>query len=182
VLERALRVTLLALVIAGGSSAWPAAGCITPSKPHGLPSATVKHVSDGDTVILRFPDGRRERTRLIGLDGPEDDAGEKLERDVVRTGRDRETLLTLGRRASVFTRRLLPQETIVNVEPGRQPRDRHGRLLAYLWRENELVNLIILRDGYAQLLTVSPNVRYADVFRVCRREAREASRGLLAAP
>jgi micrococcal nuclease len=63
-------------------------------------------VSDGDTVRLRFLDGRRERTRLIGLDAPEEHPGEKLERDVVRTGRDRETILALGRQASAFTRRL----------------------------------------------------------------------------
>jgi endonuclease YncB( thermonuclease family) len=47
----------LALAILG--SAWPAVACITPGKPPGLASATVERVSDGDTVRLRFPDGRQ---------------------------------------------------------------------------------------------------------------------------
>jgi micrococcal nuclease len=61
----------------------------------------VEHVSDGDTVRLRFPGGR-ERMRLIGVDAPEASENEKLERDVTRTGRDRATILTLGRQASAF--------------------------------------------------------------------------------
>jgi endonuclease YncB( thermonuclease family) len=58
--------------------------CEPPRAP-GLASATVKRISDDDTVRLRFPDGRRERTRLISLDAPEAHANEKLERDVGRT-------------------------------------------------------------------------------------------------
>lgn len=65
------RVVPLALALAILAPAWPATACITPGKPHGLPPATIEHVSDGDTVRLRFPSGRRERTRLIGLDPPE---------------------------------------------------------------------------------------------------------------
>jgi micrococcal nuclease len=172
----------LALALASLAPAWPAVACVTPGKPSGLAPATVEHVSDGDTVRLRFPSGRRERTRLIGLDAPEDHPGEKLERDVARTGRDRATILALGRQASAFVRRLLPDGTTVDVEPGRQPRDRHGRLLAYLWRDAELVNLVILRDGYAQVLTVSPNIRYEALFRLCQREARAAGRGLWGQP
>jgi endonuclease YncB( thermonuclease family) len=67
------------------ASAWPAIACITPGKPPGLASPTVERVSDGDTVRLRFPDGRRERTRLLGLDAPEAHGSETLERDMVRT-------------------------------------------------------------------------------------------------
>jgi hypothetical protein len=116
----------LALAILG--SAWPAVACITPGKPAGLAPATVEHVSDGDTVRLRFPSGRRERTRLIGLDAPEANANEKLERDV---GRPRDDP---GARASSVC--LCPA-----VAPGGHPRrarddlqirDRRGRLLAYL--------------------------------------------------
>jgi hypothetical protein len=63
----------------------PALACVIPTKPPGLASATVERVSDGDTVILSFPDGRRERACLIGLDAPEAYGSEKLEPDMVRT-------------------------------------------------------------------------------------------------
>jgi hypothetical protein len=105
---------LLDLVVSGAAAGRERRA---PSKPRGLALATAERVSDGDTVILRFSDRRRERTRLIGLDAPEDHAGEKLEQDVVRTGRDRETILALGRQASAFTGRLLPEGTRVEVEP-----------------------------------------------------------------
>jgi micrococcal nuclease len=162
--------------------AWPAFARITRG-PHGLPTATVEHVSDGDTVRLRFSSGRRERTRLIGLDAPEANENEKLARDVTRTGRDRATILALGRQASAFARRLLPVGTVVEVEEDLTPRDRRGRLLAYVWTaEGAMANLVILREGYAQLLTVRPNTKYQTTFIACQREAREAGRGLWAQP
>jgi micrococcal nuclease len=183
-MDRAGSVVLpLALALAILTSAWSAFACITPGKPHGLPTATVEHVRDGDTVRLRFSSGRRERTRLIGLDAPEATENEKLERDVTRTGRDRQTILALGRQASAFARRLLPVGTVVEVEQDLQARDRRGRLLACLWTaEGAMVNLVILREGYAQVLTVRPNTKYQTTLLACQREAREAERGLWAQP
>ena len=92
------------------------------------------------------------------------------ERNVARTGRDRETILALGRQASAFARRLLPVGAAVEVEQDLQARDRRGRLLAYLWTlEGAIVNLV---------LTVRPNMKYQAVLLRCQREAREAGRGL----
>jgi endonuclease YncB( thermonuclease family) len=69
------------------------------------------------------------------------------------TSGDRETILALGRQASAFARRLLPEATPVALEHDLQIRDRHGRLLAYLWTKvGAMVNLVIL----AQVLTTSP--------------------------
>ena len=45
-------------------------------------------------------------------------------------------------------------------------------------RAGRLVNLALVRDGYALAGTVLPNVRYADVLRACQEEARSARRGL----
>jgi Staphylococcal nuclease homologue len=72
------------------------------------------------------------------------------------TSGDRETILALGRQASAFARRLLPEATPVALEHDLQIRDRRGRLLAYLWTtDGAMVNLVILREGYAQVLTTS---------------------------
>jgi micrococcal nuclease len=40
------------------------------------------------------------------------------------------------------------------------------------------VNAELVRRGYAQVMTVPPNVRHADLFVALQREAREANRGL----
>jgi micrococcal nuclease len=74
--------------------------------------ATVERVSDGDTVILRFSDGRRERTRLIVIDTPESHPSAKLQRDAIRSGQDQATIQALGREATAFTRRLVEGKTV----------------------------------------------------------------------
>jgi micrococcal nuclease len=56
--------------------------------------------------------------------------------------------------------------------------DRFGRLLAYVYVERTLVNEEILRQGYAQLLTIPPNVKYANRFRNALFEARKKKRGM----
>ena len=68
----------------------------------------------------------------------------------------------------------------VELERDVTPADRYGRTLAYVWVGEELYNLVIVRDGYAGLLTLPPNVRYASVLAACHRTARESRRGLWA--
>jgi endonuclease YncB( thermonuclease family) len=46
-------------------------------------------------------------------------------------GQDRATIQPLGRQATAFTEKL-PPDTAVSVEQDVEPRDRYGRLLAYL--------------------------------------------------
>ncbi|MDR7423626.1 MAG: thermonuclease family protein [Armatimonadota bacterium] len=43
-----------------------------------------------------------------------------------------------------------------------------------------MVNAALVRLGYAQVMTVPPNVRYAELLLKLQREAREAGRGLWA--
>jgi endonuclease YncB( thermonuclease family) len=66
----------------------------------------------------------------------------------------------------------------VELERDVTPADRYGRALAYVWVGEELYNLVLVRDGYAGLLTVPPNVKYAGVLAACHREARAGRRGL----
>jgi len=66
----------------------------------------------------------------------------------------------------------------VRLELDVQPRDRYGRLLAYVWVGDTMVNAELVRLGYAQVMTVPPNVRYQDLFLKLQREARDAGRGL----
>jgi micrococcal nuclease len=68
-----------------------------------------------------------------------------------------------------------------------QLRDRHGRLLAYVWVTRSdgaelMVNAELVRLGYAQVMTVPPNVRHAELFRKLAAEARDNHRGLWARP
>jgi micrococcal nuclease len=66
----------------------------------------------------------------------------------------------------------------VRLELDVQERDRYGRLLAYVWIGDLMINAELVRRGYAQVMTVPPNVRYQALFLRLQRDARGAGRGL----
>jgi micrococcal nuclease len=68
----------------------------------------------------------------------------------------------------------------VRLELDAQARDRYGRLLAYVWVGETMVNAELVRRGYAQVMTVPPNVRHQTLFLSLQRDARAAHRGLWA--
>lgn len=144
-----------------------------PSLPRGEKaelSGTVVRTVDGDTVWVKLASGV-EKVRYIGIDTPE----------VHHPTRGEEP----GGRAATEINRGLVGDRPVRLEPDVQLRDRHGRLLAYVWVKRAdgaevMVNAEMVRLGYAQVLTVPPNVRHAEMFRKLAAEAREQRRGLWA--
>ena len=76
----------------------------------------------------------------------------------------------------------LPKGTVCYVERDVETQDRYGRELAYLYAEKDgevvFVNELLLREGYAKLFTLQPNVKYADnKFLDAQRYARENEKG-----
>jgi len=137
---------------------------------------SVSRVVDGDTIVVAFPDGRTEKVRLIGVDCPESTT--KVEE--------------YGAEASNYTRNSLPTGKTVYLETDVETRDRYGRLLAYLWLtapsetptpleiRQHLFNANLLDAGYAQLMTIPPNVKYVETYTIIQNEARTAEAGLWA--
>jgi micrococcal nuclease len=166
---------LVLLAVAGIA----AADVALPPMPDGLERATVTTVNDGDTVVVRLR-GRREHVRLMGVDCPELHDSPKLDRQLRRGRQTREEIVAMGARADAVTRRaLLDHEVLLEYDVER--RDRFGRLLAYVWLpDGTLYNAVLLRDGWARILTFPPNVRYVDLFRRLDRQARAEHRGLWA--
>ena len=124
---------------------------------------TVVRVVDGDTIHVRIG-ARVEKVRYIGVNTPEVHHPTKGEEPG-------------GREAAEVNRRLVEGQA-VRLELDVQERDRYGRLLAYVWIGDLMINAELVRLGYAQVMTVPPNVRYQEVFLKLQREAREAGRGL----
>ena len=128
--------------------------------PSAAGAATITRVVDGDTVKVGA-----QTVRLIGIDTPE------------VFGRPE----CYGRQASAFVRRLLPIGSRVGYSLGVERRDRYGRALAYLYtQDGRFVNLLLVRRGYAQPLTVPPNDRFAALFVQAARGARARGAGLWA--
>jgi micrococcal nuclease len=126
---------------------------------------TVVKVVDGDTIHVRVAD-RGEKVRYIGVNAPE----------IHHPTKGREPG---GAEAAEANRRLVASRR-VRLETDVQTRDRHGRLLAYVWVGRIMVNAELVRQGYAQATTVPPNVRHQELFAKLQREARAAGRGLWA--
>lgn len=134
----------------------------------------VKRVIDGDTLQLE----NGERLRLIGIDSPEMHESDKLYRDSQRSGKDIRTIKELGRRAYEFTKKLV-EGKYVSLEFDVEKYDKYGRLLAYVYlKDGTFINAKIVEQGYANLMTIPPNVKYADLFLKLYREARTRKRGL----
>ena len=138
----------------------------------------VERVVDGDT--LKLSDNRR--VRLIGVDTPEVHYSDKLVRDAKRTKRDIASIQEMGKKASDFTRKLCDGKK-VRLEFDVEKRDRYKRLLAYVYLEDgTFINAKLIEEGYAQVMTIPPNVKYADYFLKLQKEAREGNKGLWGAP
>jgi micrococcal nuclease len=153
-----------------GSAAQPRPAAGTGAASRTVANATVVRVVDGDTIRARLDGAGEERVRLIGIDTPE-------------TKDPRRPVQCFGREAAARTAALLPPGTRVRLERDVEPRDRYGRLLAYVWRASDglFVNLSLARDGYALALTIPPNVAHADEIVAAVRAAREEGRGLWSA-
>ncbi len=134
----------------------------------------VKRAVDGDT--LQIESG--EKVRLIGIDTPEMHDSHKLHRDARERGQDLQTIIALGREACAFTKKLAEGER-VKLEFDVEKYDKYGRILAYVYlKDGTFVNAKIVEEGYASLLTIPPNVKYADLLLKLYRQARENKRGL----
>ncbi|MBO8159597.1 thermonuclease family protein [Thermosyntropha sp.] len=123
----------------------------------------VLRVIDGDTIVIDY-NGKEEKVRMIGVDTPE-------------TKHPRKGVEFYGKEASEFTRNLLEGEKVKLVFDV-QERDKYGRLLAYVYKDDVMVNELLIKEGYARVLTIPPNVKYADRFLEEERKAREEGCGL----
>ncbi len=129
----------------------------------------VVRVIDGDTVVVDVG-GTDEHVRLLGIDTPE-------------SVDPRSPVECFGKEAALRTTALLPPGTEVRLVRDVEARDRYSRLLAYLYRVDDgtFVNLALVSEGYASVLTYPPNVAHAEELRAAAAEARGEGRGLWSA-
>ena len=131
-------------------------------------SGLVVRVADGDTLTVRFDDGREETIRLLDVDTPE----------TVHPSRPKECY---GAQASDFTKTLKGQRVRVEEEG----RDRYQRLLGYVWVEGDageqLWNMRLLEEGLAVYNDFGNPGQYAERTRAAAEQAMLAGVGLWSA-
>ena len=161
-----VRPRVLPLLLAAATAASAASGCgplglAEQASPGRERTVRVDRVVDGDTLA-----SGDERIRLIGVDTPE-------------TKKPGTPVQCFGRQDTALTEELVEGRR-VGLELDVEERDRYGRLLAYVHRASDDLDLNaeLVRRGYALQLTIPPNVRHADRYRRLARRARERRLGL----
>ena len=145
-------------------------------EPGGYESARVIDVVDGDTIEVEItgttpgPGAGRARVgdelkvRLIGIDTPE-------------SVDPRSPVECFGREAAAAAEALLAGAEVRLVTDVSET-DRFGRLLRYVYLEDEMANARLVVNGYARAFTYPPDVAHSDLLLDLEREARNADRGL----
>lgn len=130
-------------------------------------SATVRFVSDGDTVVLTD----QRRVRLIGINTPE--MGHKGNPDQPLAIRARDRL-----RALLFT-----GNNLVKISLGKEKQDRHGRWLAHLYLpDGRHLAEQLIREGLGWMVAIAPNTILADCLKKAENAARKSRLGVWAEP
>jgi micrococcal nuclease len=147
----ALLFTVLAVSLTGCNLGQPSDATGTPED-----TIRVRHVVDGDTIELI--DGRK--VRYLGVNTPEQ--GQPFYEEAKQINAN------------------LVENQAVRLEFDVETIDRYGRTLAHVFVSDVHVNLELIRQGYANVYTVPPNLKYNEEFLAAEREAREQQRGLWA--
>jgi micrococcal nuclease len=125
----------------------------------------VRHVVDGDTIEL----SSGEMVRYIGIDTPE-----------IREKKGSEWIykpMPYAEEAKELNK-ILVEGKSVRLEYDVQKKDKYNRILAYVYIDDKMVNMEMVKQGFAMIYTYPPNVRYAQRFMELQKDARDNKRGL----
>ncbi|WP_240620204.1 thermonuclease family protein [Peribacillus acanthi] len=126
----------------------------------------IMKVIDGDTIQVKLDNGSIESIRLLLVDTPE-------------TVHPSKPVQPYGKEASSFMKETLPPNTSVTIELGISERDKYGRLLAYMYKENEMINAILLQKGLARVAYIyPPNTKYIDELQKLQSDAQKKGIGI----
>jgi micrococcal nuclease len=121
-------------------------------------------VVDGDTIVISYDGVTEYKVRYIGVDTPETvhpTVGEQ----------------PFGKLASDRNRELVEGHTVI-LEKDVSETDKYGRLLRYVWLDDQMINEVLIREGLAQVSTYPPDVKYTSRFITAQADAREAKVGI----
>ncbi|MGB3062935.1 thermonuclease family protein [Sphingobacterium thalpophilum] len=142
------------------------AGFVSSNKSMGS-NGLVYKVIDGDTFWIKNHQGINIKIRLIGIDAPEDrNAFHKKKHPFGKTSKRYLDSLILHKQ--------------IRLEYDVDSLDRYGRTLAYAYLDDIFINAAMIKNGFALLMTVPPNVRYQSQLVVSQKHAKENHLGLWA--
>lgn len=133
-----------------------------------LQEATLLSCVDGDTIKVKI-DKSEKTVKLIGISAPDNS---DFSEDYASISSD-------------YTKTLLEKVKTVYLEYDVNNEDTEGNTLAYVWLSStpsdpsqNMLNAVLVKNGYADDVVYMPNNKYADVFMALRQEASNANTGL----
>lgn len=127
----------------------------------------VDAVVDGDTFWVLDKDSRRIKIRLIGIDAPET-------KNIFNKKKH-----PFGAHSKVHLDSMLTVNPYLKLTFDVDSLDQYGRTLAYAYLNNgTFLNEYLVRNGYARLMTISPNVKFEQLFYEAQIDARDREIGV----
>lgn len=130
------------------------------------PYLDITKIVDGDTFWVNDGTENGVKVRLIGIDAPET-------RKVKGKLPD-----PFGKQSTAYLKKLIGNQQ-VRLEFDVSRTDQYGRTLAYAYLpDGTFINADMVKNGYAMIMTVPPNVKYAIEFAKLQEAARMRRKGL----
>lgn len=120
----------------------------------------VSRVIDGDTIEL----SDKRKVRYIGVNSPE-------------ATDTRANVKCLAQKAKEANQKLVEGKEI-ELEKDLSETDKYGRLLRYVWIDNEMVNKELVEEGWAEIDTYPPDLKYQEMFLNLEKEAKVNKLGI----
>ena len=121
---------------------------------------------DGDTATFKI-NGKNKKVRFLGIDTPES----------VHPYKEVEEY---GKTASEYTCNLLKNANILELsyELNLSKTDKYGRILAWVWADNDLVQEKLLSIGYAEVKYIYANYSKLDILYQAQNRAKDNKLGI----
>ena len=118
--------------------------------------SVVERVIDGDTIVI----DTGEHVRYIGMNTPELETNE-----------------CFATEASEINKNLVLGKT-VRLEKDVSDTDKYGRLLRYVFVDNNFINDELVKNGSARVETIKPDIKYESEFVTWQKFAKQNNLGL----
>lgn len=127
-------------------------------------SVMLSKCTDGDTAHFMI-DGKDKTVRFLAIDTPE-------------TVKPNTPVQPYGKEASNRTCSLLKQADTIRLEYESEKTDKYGRLLAWVFVDDQLLQLDLIENGYAKVAYIYGDYKYTDILQQAESKAKKNKVGL----
>ncbi len=121
---------------------------------------------DGDTIKVKKA-SKEYTVRFLAIDTPE----------TVKRGADIEPF---GTEASQYTCKKITNadEIVLEYDPKSEEKDKYGRLLAWVYVDNQLLQAKLIEQGYAQVAYLYDDYLYTNELQTLQKQAKQNKKGM----